>query len=91
MLFRQVLSMNPYDSKKNEPKKWQEISDALNEAGLDVTPRSCRERTKFCLTKWKAEERIKKNATGTSEIVGERDNLLQELSDLIREAEGKET
>ena len=54
-LLKEVLSLNPYNIPQG--RGWLQVAEALNEAGLPVDTRRCRERTALLLEYFRKENK----------------------------------
>ncbi|CAN7990927.1 unnamed protein product [Ixodes hexagonus] len=81
-LLREIVGRNPFAA----PERWPEILNSLVAAsGRDFTMRAIRERADLLLGYFRQQDTVQLRRSGTEEQYTEKDQLLQEISDLARE------
>lgn len=91
MLLREVVAVNPFEQRYgNVLRAWQSIAQKLAAHGILVDGRRCRERTQRLLEVYKKEDFQKLRKSATLEEYEEKETLLQEISSLISDVEGRE-
>ncbi|CAN7943881.1 unnamed protein product, partial [Ixodes hexagonus] len=82
LLLREIAARNPYA----DPQRWVDILNSLTTAiGREFTVRAVRERADLLLGYFRQQDTANLRKSGTEEQYAEKEQLLQEVSDLARE------
>jgi hypothetical protein len=85
-LLKEVMFVCPHDASYGQASaRWEEVAEHMQGLhGADVTAAGCRKRYDDLVSAFKKDTVTSLRASGTEEQYEEREQLLQDLSDLVR-------
>ncbi|XP_069693831.1 uncharacterized protein [Periplaneta americana] len=85
-LLREVLAVNPYE----DSSRWSDIHNKIREGtGKDFCLRTVKDHVQHLVQLWKKEDKANLRKSGTEEQYGEKEQLLQQITDMARDFTGK--
>lgn len=88
LLLKQIISDPPFlGSHGTTEKKWESCCAELRRSGIDIEPRTARDRFMLLMKKFKHDEIESLKKSGTNEEFTEKTSLLGDLAMLMREKE----
>ncbi|KAK8787107.1 hypothetical protein V5799_023122 [Amblyomma americanum] len=81
LLLQEVVAQNPFQS----PENWTAVLKNVFAVGRELTLRAIKDRTELLVGYFRQEDRANLRKSGTEEQYTERDQLLQEISDMARD------
>ena len=87
-LLVEGISHNPFHAKFSKVMEtWSLVAAGVSSLGAEVTRRACKEQIELLLEQHVAHRRRQEAASGVVETVSRRDELLEEISELRRDAD----